>query len=301
MYGAAHDLNDAPSAMSGSSAPTVPLLLTAHARDMRRRGCSESSIDKRVSAVRRCADHAGKAPLDLDRDDIEAWLDARRICDRTRYHDISHLASFFAWAIREEHAAINPTARVVRPKMRVGVPRPIPTDELRHVLDQAPTNELRAMLLLASYGGLRCAEIASLNGSDVLDGHDPAVMVVHGKGRKERVVPMHPLIIDALRRVGVPSRGPVFTRDDGREVPAWKVSHELRAHMLDCGVEASAHMLRHWFATTTYDLSSDIRLVQGLLGHSSPSTTVVYAAWSQRRAAAVVGRIPASPQTTAST
>lgn len=258
-------------------------------RDQRRRNLSAGTIEKRESATRRVTAHAGKPMLDLAREDIEEWLDSRpKITPRTRYCEISHLAAFYRWAIFEEFTDYDPTTRIIRPKVRVGVPRPIESEDLRRAIDQAPTNELSAMFALAAYAGMRCMEISNLEVSDLLLNHDPPVLVVYGKGGKERVVPVHPLIEEALRRVGLPKHGKVFDR-----VP-WKVSQMMREHLHNCGIVASAHQLRHWFATATYEASGgDLRMVQELLGHSSPATTAIYTKWSQAKALAVVSKLSA--------
>ena len=59
----------------------------------------------------------------------------------------------------------------------------------------------------------------------------------------------------------------------------------------DCGIDATAHQLRHYFATEVYASSKDIRVTQELLGHSSPSTTANYVAFSHVDAAAAVASL----------
>lgn len=220
-----------------------------------------------------------------------AWLDSRpTISPRTRYCDISHLAAFYKWAITEDLIDRDPTVKITRPKVHVGLPRPIATADLRIAIDQAPTAELRAMLKLAAYEGMRCFEIAQMQASDLLDTHDPPLILIHGKGGKERLVPLHADALAALRGHGVRSYGHVFG-----PYPAWKVSHMIRTHLHECDVRASAHQLRHWFATSTYAASDgDLRMVQDLLGHSSPSTTAIYTKWSRSKATDVVAQISAS-------
>jgi integrase/recombinase XerC len=259
-------------------------------RDQRRRNLSAGTIEKRESATRRVTTHAGKPMLELIRDDIEDWLDSRtKITPRTRYCEISHLAAFYRWAILEEYTEHDPTARIVRPKVRVGVPRPIASEDLRRAIEQAPEADLVAMLHLAAYAGMRCMEIAGLDVTDVCLTHEPPVIVVHGKGGKDRIVPLHPEILVALRRLPMPMRGPVFPN-----ARPWRVSHRLRHHLNDCGIAASGHQLRHWFATATYEASGgDLRMVQDLLGHSSPSTTAIYTRWSRVKAMTVVAQLSA--------
>lgn len=269
---------------------SVDVALSAWLREQRRRNLSEGTIEKRESVARRCSAHAGKPLLALTREDIEAWLDARRnVTPRTRYAYISHLAAFFTWAIREDLATTDPTVKIPRPKVHVGLPRPIATEDLRIAIDQCPTDELRAMLKLAAYEGMRCLEIAGLQAVDVLDSHDPPLILIHGKGGKERLVPLHPKAFAALRAHGIPNHGHVFG-----PYPAWKVSTMIRDHLHACGIRASAHQLRHWFGTTTYvESGGDLRMVQDLLGHSSPSTTAIYTKWSRTKAMDVVSKLEA--------
>lgn len=252
-------------------------------RSMRRRNLSPATIDKRASVARRLCAATGCAMIDVTAEHIEAWLD-RPISARTRYSDISHISTFFTWAMRHDLALFDPTARIDRPKVRTGLPRPIDRGELAHALEQA-TGALRAMMLLASYGGLRCAEIAHLHAEDV----NGDMMLVHGKGGRDRVIPLHPAVAAALDGLGIGSYGPVF------DVPAWKVSHLIRSHLHACGSRATAHQLRHWFATATYEASGhDLRMVQELLGHSSPTTTAIYTRWSRASAGDAVDSLEAT-------
>ena len=67
-----------------------------------------------------------------------------------------------------------------------------------------------------------------------------------------------------------------------------------RSTLVACGIQASAHQLRHWFATEVYEKSgNDLRLTQELLGHASPATTAIYTKWSQAKAMEVVAQLAA--------
>ena len=253
-------------------------------RSMRRRNLSPGTIEKRASVARRLSDHAGVALIETSTDAIESWLDSRTTSPRTRYTDISHVSAFFVWAIRDGIVDHDPTVRIDRPKVRNGLPRPIGNDDLRRALFMAPDAKMRALLLLASLGGLRCAEIAGLTGADFNDG----MMLVHGKGGRDRVVPVHPRVADAVRAHRSSPHGPLF------DLSPVKVSHAIRRHLHDCGVIASAHQLRHWFATSLYETSGhDLRMVQELLGHSSPTTTAIYTSWSRTMAGPAVDALGA--------
>jgi len=269
-------------------------------RDMHRRNLAAGTIEKRVSVLRRCETAIGKPILEATEDDLLGWLDSRHtVGAKSRYTDISHLACYFHWAVINDLIVRDPTARIIRPQVRRCLPRPIPTADLEYVISQASAPQLHGMLMCAAYAGMRCAEISALDGGDVLDSHDPPLIVAHGKGGKDRTIPAHPDVLRALRRIGIPHRGPVF-EDDGVRVPPWRVSHRLREHMHDCGVDCSGHQLRHWFGTNVYEQSGhDLRLTQELLGHASPATTAIYTQWSRKQAALVVGRLRPDPDSVA--
>lgn len=265
-------------------------LLTEYRRECVRNAHQASSIDKRMSLLIRTEVGIDKPLVEATVGDLRDWLDGHTLHPRTTYSYISHWASFWKWALREGHAAVDPTLRLTRPKLRPGLPRPIATADLGQLIADAPTAELRAMLYLGGYAGLRCMEIAGLDGPEIMDHRTPAVVVVlHGKGDKQRVVPIGRDLVAALRDHGIPRSGALFRKPNGERYPAWGVSHILRTHMHDCGVDASAHQLRHAYATAVYQNSGgDLRMTQELLGHASPSTTAIYTAWSQDKAARVV-------------
>jgi site-specific recombinase XerD len=265
-------------------------LLVEYRRECVRNAHQPSSIDKRMNLLIRTERGVGKPLIEATVIDLRGWLDAHRLHPRTIYSYISHWASFWRWALLEEHCHVDPTIRLTRPKVRIGLPRPISTPDLAHLLDVAPSAELRAMIFLAGHAGLRCMEIAGIDGPEIMDHREPPVVVVmHGKGDRQRIVPMGSELVQALRIHGIPRSGPLFRKPDGDRYPAWGISHLLRAHMHGCGVDASAHQLRHAYATAVYRKSGgDLRMTQELLGHASPSTTSIYVAWSQERAAKVV-------------
>lgn len=258
--------------------------------EMGRRSLLATSIDKRISILVRCETAMGHPLIEATTDELRDWLDAHKLVARSRYSYISHLASFWRWALIEERATRNPTLRLTRPKMRRSLPRPVSRDDFLRVLDQAPTKQLRAMVALAGYAGLRCIEIARLDASDIMEHLDPPVLVVaKGKGDTPRVQPMPVALIDALRAHGVSAHGAVFRDEVGTQVSAGRVSHMLREHIHACGVEASGHQLRHAYGTEVYRRSgNDLRMTQEMLGHQSPATTAGYTAWSPDKAASVV-------------
>lgn len=251
-------------------------LIAAHLLHMRRRNLAHSTIDVRRRRLERFDAFAG---LDTaDSSDVERFLDSRELNAKSTYDWLSHLSSFYRWAIDHGHASSDPTARVPRPRLRRQLPRPIATGDLQVALEMA-TPMMRAWLSLGAFAGLRCVEIARLEVDDVL-WHDE-LLRVHGKGDRERLVPMHAEIARTLRMTPMPSRGRVFRRPRGGGYPAAQVSREVSLYFDSLGMSATAHQLRHWFGTNVYRSSRDLRVTQELLGHASPTTTAIYADWSR--------------------
>lgn len=261
-----------------------------------RRGVLPSSIDKRDGCLRLLEDWLHPRPLThATADDIETFLTTRKgrkggpISDRTRYAWISHLHAFYRWAQRHGHATDDPTLVIDRPRTRPNIPRPVGEDDLRMAVDAADP-QMKAWLTLMSMAGLRCAEVAGLDREDVID-HELLLRVV-GKGRKERLVPIHPSVLGTLRAAGLPNSGPLFTRPDGARYEPWQVSHDVRCYLHGLGIDATAHQLRHRFGTYAYRVSRDLRTVAELMGHSSITTTMGYVAWSRDTARSAVEALP---------
>lgn len=222
-------------------------------------------------------------------DDVQQFLDMRRVGARTRYTWVSAIHCFYQWGVRHGGMDTDPTTDIVRPKLRKTLPRPISDDDLAFVLSVAPA-EIRTWLTLAAYAGLRCAEIAGLQRDDVIG--DAGLLRIVGKGGKERLVPMHPMVVDALADWPAPrSGGHLFRRPQGGPWPPALLSRRGSVFMHDVGVNATMHQLRHWFGTRTYQASKDLRVVQELLGHSSPTTTAIYTAFSDEDSRAAVNAL----------
>jgi integrase/recombinase XerD len=250
-------------------------------RQQQRWGLADSSIKARTQKLRLLAEWiAPRALTDAAREDIECFLDDRVLAPNTRYHYLSHFSMLYDWLIDEEMVSSNPARSIRRPRVRLGLPRPIADDDLEFALKAADA-AVAAMMTLAAFQGMRAQEIAGLPREDVLDTHaPPTLIVVHGKGRKERPLPLHPETMPALRRADLPRSGHALRRPSGHGYVPWQVSHAVNRHLKALGIDATIHQLRHWFGTKTYQHTRDLRLVQGLMGHSLPTTTAVYAQYA---------------------
>lgn len=264
-------------------------LLVEFGAHQRRRNLSPLTITHRRFRVAALADYLadrhGADILDATAELIEKFLDDADIAPQTRYTYIAYLSAFYTWAHKQGYVAGDPTALIERPKLPRRLPRPVDDDGLYDAIRYADPR-MKAWLLLGAYQGFRCIEIARLRGEHV----NPSRMTItaHGKGDKERTMALHPDTLEALRAYSLPRTGLVFERRGGGPIQPSTISRYISRHLADIG---TAHQLRHWFGTETYEESHDLLLTQQLLGHASPATTAIYAQVSGERGRAVIGAL----------
>lgn len=192
------------------------------------------------------------------------------------------LASFYRWCVAAGVVETDPTVNLPTVRAAIGAPRPA-TDEIWSELLAKAEPRVRLMARLAGEAGLRRAEVAQVHTDDLSAGGDGPLLIVHGKGGKQRVVPITPSLADAIMRER-PFGGYLFPGQiDGHMSPdrvGKLVSRVMPPHW-------SMHKLRHRFATRGYAGTRNLRAVQEALGHASVATTQRYTAVSTREVRSV--------------
>jgi len=249
---------------------------------------SRSSVEEQASSI---------TLLRATARDLAAWRAALTVGDDAVVAYVSHVKSFYGWAVKEGLIAVNPAASLPVPRLGRRIPRPIAEDDLMDALATAP-RRIRLMIVLAGWGGLRAKEIAYLKRENVLDTVTPPVLLVARdatKGRRERVIPLSSFVLEEIRLARLPASGHVFRRMDGRPGPnePWRVSQLCNRHLHRHGIAASLHQLRHRYGTQFYRASGrDLRLTQEALGHARPETTAGYTLTDSPEAAAAAEGLP---------
>lgn len=235
--------------------------------------------------------------MDATSDDIQAWRASLTVSPNSVASYGVAVRSFYAWA-RRRGLRDDPTLDLYLPSPERGLPRPIGEDDLELAITTAP-RRVRPWLVLAGYAGLRAHEIAGLRRDRILNTAEPPVIMVGGKGGKWRTVPLSPYVWTELLAHGLPNRGHVFPRHDGKPGPNHPgiVSRLCNDHLHGLGLDDTLHACRHRFATRALAAAGgNLRVVQELLGHSSPSTTQIYTAFVNQAAVdAVLALQPKRP------
>ncbi len=247
------------------------------------RGYSPRTVKRREMTLTGFSRSLEPATLaDATLSDIEEWL-ASKASVRTRHAYRSDLRVFYAWAVKRDVLATDPTEHVESVRVPKSLPRPVGNDV--HVALLTGTLRTRRMVALGLYAGLRCAEIAALDGGDMGTGSEAVLVVRNGKGGKDRVVPMHAELVAIMTGVGA---GAVFPGRGHAHVSSGAVSRTIRSHLQRCGIDATAHQLRHSFGTEMARASKgNLVAVAAVMGHESIQTTRGYVGWTGESAAIV--------------
>ena len=238
-----------------------------------------------------------------DRDQIEAYLidcDAQGLSRSTRARRLSAIKQLFRFAFEEGWRDANPAIQIKGPGRQKRLPKTLDVPEVDRLLEAARTtgrskadrvrNTCMMEVLYAT--GMRVTELVSLPVSSARG--DPRMLLVLGKGGKERMVPLSPPARDALAAwLSVRDQAEDQTVADGGQqsrflFPSRGKSGHLTRHRFFLLVKELAvqggvspekvtpHTLRHAFATHLLANGADLRSIQTLLGHADVATTEIY-------------------------
>ena len=227
----------------------------------------------------------------LDGHALRTQLAARRadgIGNVSAARELSALKAFLGFA--REQAGIDPAPPRLRgPRIKKGLPRPVTPDDAANLADAVMQSAAedwigardRAVLLLMYGAGLRIAEALSLKGADLPLGE---TLMVTGKGGKQRVVPILPVVRAAVADYAarcpwtLAGPEPLFRGAKGGPLGQGMVQKAMARARIALGLPATAtpHALRHSFATHLLGAGADLCSLQELLGHASLGSTQIY-------------------------
>ncbi len=257
--------------------------------------------------------HCGGAPgladiADLRPADLRAFLAWRRregVGARSLGRGLAGIRSLLRHLERRGLVSAAGAGALRAPKQPRSLPRPLRADEARRLttaaaqLAEEPWIAARdAAVMALLYGcGLRISEALGLTGAD-FGTPPPASLRITGKGGKQRLVPMLPVVAEAVatyRRLcpyGLDDDRPLFRGVRGGPLAAAIVQRAMRRMRtaLDLPDDATPHALRHSFATHLLGRGGDLRTIQELLGHASLSTTQIYTDVDTERLLEVYGK-----------
>ena len=241
-----------------------------------------------ISRLKKWADTRRKPIEQLDRKDLREWIASMSregLAPSSIARAVSAARGLFRFLMLDRHVQRDPTEDIHTPQRSSHLPKFLTEEEMERLLRAPDINtdpgvRDRAMLEVMYAAGLRVSELCGLRVADVdLDG---AIVTCHGKGSKQRRIPIGKSAVHWLQRYiavrdRLGSNNPVLFLNRGRPLTrqlAWSI---IKTHAATAQVpDISPHTLRHSFGTHLMQHGADSRSVQALLGHSDISTTEIY-------------------------
>lgn len=247
---------------------------------MRLKHYSPNTIKNYVNIVAAYARHIGKRPESSDWEEVRSYLlflINERHCSSSRLN-LAHSA--FKVLFVHVLGWPDPGTQVPRPRRIKTLPSVLSVEEVQ-LLIRSLRNIKHSTLLQVLYGaGLRVSEVVSLRLSDIDSGRGQ-IAVRQAKGFKDRYVPLSPTLLGSLRDYWKLYKPSVFLFESamtGGPLSVRTVQAIFKKAKLASGLgkKASAHTLRHSYATHLLEAGADLLTIKEQLGHSNISTTTVY-------------------------
>jgi len=236
---------------------------------------------------------AGKSFISVNSKHIQDYFSDRQknnIGSSTQARILTCLHSFYQYLLANQLIKKDPTEQLSHPKLEKKLPVFLNIQEVEKLLEAPSSSSLfgqrdRAMLELLYSCGLRVSELINLSYHNI--NLKEEFIRIHGKGNKERVLPMGEVAIDYLMKYETNARPMLlkngqsdsyFLSNRGSAMSRQNFFYIIKAYANQVGIDKplSPHSLRHAFATHLVQKGADLRSVQLMLGHSDISSTQLY-------------------------
>lgn len=192
-------------------------------------------------------------------------------------NQIVNAIKLFFKTIRETKIEID---KIHRPKRAKVLPNVLSKEEVKLILNAHSNIKHKSMLSMIYSCGLRRSELLNLKFSDI-DSKRNIVLLKNAKGKKDRIAPLSPKILEMLREYYVLCKPKTWLfegQNSGEKYSEYSLQSVLKQALQKVGNKkpVTLHWLRHSYATHLLESGTDLRYIQELLGHSSSKTTEIY-------------------------
>lgn len=248
--------------------------------DLRIRNYAERTQEIYIARVAEAARYFKRSPAAVTHEDVRSYLrylkEERQVSRSAFAQSVGALR--FLYRVTLERPDVMP--HLPYPRLKRRHPVVLSPGEVVRLLHAIGNLKHRTVAMVLYGGGLRISEALSLQLRDV-DSARMLLVVRHGKGDQDRQVVLSPVLLEALRaywRAYRPENWlfPGQTKD--RPLGPSTIQRVLKAARVRAGIAkpATAHTLRHSYATHLMEAGTDLRVIQTLLGHRSLKTTAIY-------------------------
>ena len=262
--------------------------------ELQRHNYSQATIEAYIFSVKDYAEYFHKSPALLGAEEVRQYqlhlMNDKKLAAQTVKVRMSALRFFYWKTLKRRDIYFDDLPLPKTPKR---LPTVLSPEEIVRLIEAASSLMHRTILILLYATGIRRAELRWLKLSDI----DSKRMVIHieqGKGRRDRDIPMTPMVLKVLREYWQHAKSKVYlfsspqiANEPISSKTVWNVVHEaaVRAGLTK---RIGPHTLRHSFATHHIEGGTDLLVLQSLLGHAELKNTLVYIHLSQHRMRAAV-------------
>jgi integrase/recombinase XerD len=244
--------------------------------DMQLHGFAERTQKSYMQAVRQLAEYYNKPPDQISEEELRQYFlylkNVKKVSRSTITLALCGIKFLYERSLKRQWA----TLALVRPQREKKLPVVLSVEEVRQILDRVRLWHYRVCLGTIYACGLRL-QVSHIDGARRM------VHVCHGKGGKDRYVPLPQPVLEMLRQYWGSHRDPVWIFPSSHQtvqgpMNATGLQRAFHVALLSSGIQKSAtvHTLRHSYATHLLEAGLNLRIIQTYLGHTSPNTTAIY-------------------------
>lgn len=248
--------------------------------DLRIRHYAERTQGIYIARVAEAARHFGRSPEEVSHEDVRGYLrylkEERQVSRSAFAQTVGALR--FLYRVTLDRPELMP--HLPYPRLKRRHPVVLSAEEVVRLLRAIRNLKHRTVAMVLYGAGLRISEALSLQLRDV-DSTRMVLTVRHGKGDQDRQVALSPVLLDALRTYWRAYRPPTWLfpgQTPDHPLGSSTIQRAVKAARVRAGIAkpATAHTLRHSYATHLMEAGTDLRVIQTLLGHRSLRTTAIY-------------------------
>jgi integrase/recombinase XerD len=250
--------------------------------DMQLHSFAERTQDSYLRVVRQLAVYFNKPPDQITEEELRQYFlylkNVKKASRSTMTLALCGIKFFYERTLQRHWATLD----LVRPQQEKKLPVVLSVNEVRQILARVRRWRYRVCLSTIYACGLRLHEGLHLQISHI-DGGRQLLHVCHGKGGKDRYVPLPQSILEMLRQYWATHRHPIWLFPSTHQtvqgpMNASGLQRSFQAARQESGIlkSATVHTLRHSYATHLLEAGLNLRLIQAYLGHASPNTTAIY-------------------------
>lgn len=253
------------------------------------RRVSVNTVDSYGENLLLLKNYTNKDLISLKKEDIKDFLDNVEATARTKAHYLTVFNSFYKYLVFMDKIKSNPCDGIKAPKLEKKLPTYLTNEEIAKLFNIRLTKPVdyrnKAILEVMYATGARISEVINLELNQI--DFEECIIRVVGKGKKERIIPLDDVAIEALDNyinnyrpflIKNETCNYVFLNKNGEKISRQMIFKMLKNLANKAGItkEISPHTLRHSFASNLLNNGADLRVIQELLGHENLETTEIY-------------------------